>query len=211
MPQITVWECAETKRLYRNKETYKKHLRKLARANLDNLAHKKRVNMCLSVFKEMRETCDTADSIEQFIKDHADIFWAHSAEYEANLWRRPIKPMPIGFAFTGVEISARFYDKISNSHSCPLNGFTNWSGQNIAIPKSYPGFDGRIHITMTHDLPSSMCNTFKSTGINTESGGGSARKLSYNMKLFLEDWPAIQKRFLIESIKTGRSNQHVEL
>jgi len=42
------------------------------------------------------------------------------------------------------EITNIFYnDKISNTHSCPYNGVTNWGSKNDK-PNGYPGWRGRI-------------------------------------------------------------------
>lgn len=51
----------------------------------------------------------------------------------------------VGFAWN---ISYRH--TISNTHSCPINGETNW-GCKVHLSRGYPGFTGRVWIRFNHD------------------------------------------------------------
>ena len=42
-----------------------------------------------------------------------------------------------------------YSDKVSNTHSCPENGITNWYGK-PELPHGYPGWKGRIWIFELH-------------------------------------------------------------
>lgn len=117
---------------------------------------------------------------------------------------------------------------VSNSHSCPINGTTNWSGQEPGAPRSYCGFGGRVWIRFqnTHRECSSAFNeTFTHTGTG---GGGSydgpwmrvAHEhfraygtnltipgtyqrpciFSWDYRIYLDDWPALKESIEQEEV-----------
>lgn len=49
-----------------------------------------------------------------------------------------------GSRLLALAFRAQYSDTVSNSHSAPLNGETNWGGKKKDVPRSYPGFHGRI-------------------------------------------------------------------
>jgi len=78
----------------------------------------------------------------------------------------------------------RYDEKISNTHSCPFNGVTNWGGRSTMSDgtekvKSYPGWHGRLWIATFHKYQSGTSNMFESPsgllariGVHTGGGGG---------------------------------------
>ena len=75
----------------------------------------------------------------------------------------------VGFAW-----SIKHKSKVSNSHSAPLDGYSNWGGHDVyGAKRGYPGFDGRVWIRYATDPDfMSMSDSFNSTLTYTGSGGG---------------------------------------
>jgi len=75
----------------------------------------------------------------------------------------------VGFAWN-IETDAR----VSNSHDAPVDGYTNWGGDNHrGDVKSYPGFRGRVWIRYETDPDFMRCSeNFNKTLTHTGSGGG---------------------------------------
>lgn len=47
----------------------------------------------------------------------------------------------------GLAWTLKYYEKVSNSHCCPVNGTRNWAG-NDDRPKHYPGYSGRFWLRL---------------------------------------------------------------
>lgn len=122
----------------------------------------------------------------------------------------------------GVELNFRldvaYSPVVSNSHSAPVGKPTNWGG-NVKLPRGYEGFSGRITGTgkylkpVKNPLSSSdfFGGTFAQgfTGINTGSGGGGA-EFSYDVRLYLEDFPVIAESFHADMEAIERLQKEVE-
>lgn len=194
MPQVSAWKCPRSNKLFLTKKKYLAYLKKTARKELDERIYRKKINGIKSQFAEMRETCSTATEIEEWIKAHADLFWYWAYEREVGRFgcdyiKKPKTP-PV---FSSISIRGTFQERCSNTHSCPLNGVTNWECEDDK-PSGYPGFYGRITFCIEPDSPGFGGDIFKGTGINTGSGGGRNKSLSYDVTLFLDDWPALANR-----------------
>lgn len=46
----------------------------------------------------------------------------------------------------GLGLDVGWSDSVSNTHSCPHNGVTNWGGRVEGAPRGYPGWCGRIWV-----------------------------------------------------------------
>lgn len=99
--------------------------------------------------------------------------------------------IPSDFKIKVTNFSLEYSDKVSNSHSCPRDGVSNWNGNMPGVPNHYPGWYGRIYYLTSHDINGIGSDLFKGTGINTGSGGGSKNRRGYDVKLFASDWPVI--------------------
>ena len=61
------------------------------------------------------------------------------------------------------------YRQVSNTHHCPLDGKTNWGGNEPNLPRSYPGWFGRVWVRYSSDASS---DPFPATRTHTGTGGG---------------------------------------
>ena len=63
------------------------------------------------------------------------------------------------------------YRDCSNTHSCPLNGDTNWGSSKKGVPTSYPGFRGRVWVRYSDNRETFGSDPFRSTVTYTGTGG----------------------------------------
>lgn len=118
-----------------------------------------------------------------------------------------------------LEINIR-YDNVSNSHSCPLGGITNWGGLIEGAPRNYPGWVGQISFFAKSEtintsdrfayLPDVISNSYF-RGLHL--GGGCPGRLNqYKTNsaflLFLQDFPILvknkEKENLLRSFENNR-------
>ena len=123
----------------------------------------------------------------------------------------------IGINMKITEFSVRYLDIVSNSHNAPLSGVTNWCREDDDRPLGYPGFTGQISFKENKIDYELLKKTFpnlrdverkdatdifdehdqiNSIGFNNGCGGGGGDgKYSYNIKLFIDDFPIIKKKY----------------
>lgn len=197
MPQILVWQCPHTKKLFEDQQEYKNHLTKLARER----RKVKHNNLIRSTFfewlAEERLKVDSIDDLSQWLLDNQRIImdaanlipcgnWADDRFYDSDL-------------FTSINFSnLRWGPSISNSHSCPKGGVTNWGGRDTFAdgtpkPNGYPGWQGRVGGSLKR-LKKHMSNYpasgfFKLVGIHTGTGGGGNESFGWDVKIFADEWP----------------------
>jgi hypothetical protein len=111
----------------------------------------------------------------------------------------------------------RYSETVSNSHSCPVNGVTNWCGtnDNLGYPRSYPGWTSKIYVQLSNLKYSNLSTLLNLVeGLNTGNGGihrtGSGNYptrdpedyyvMSYEISIFQQDLPSIRGKFLGEKI-----------
>lgn len=108
--------------------------------------------------------------------------------------------------FEELHYELRYYDHVSNSHSAPINGETNWGRKKEGIPTGYPGFKGRVwgYDNSVGCSISEYCGAFynkvKIPGLHTGSGGGSG-EYRYEFQFFLDDFPSFKKEFEERQLK----------
>lgn len=96
-------------------------------------------------------------------------------------FRRSSQPETLGLNFDMV---------VSNSHSCPRGGVTNFIGDPTR-PRHYAGWRGQIELVV-NEWDGSSSDLLKEIDIHSGSGGGGMKHhklhLSYDVKLFFSDW-----------------------
>lgn len=195
MPQILVWKCPTTGKLFEEQTVYKNHLATLARDRrkvkqqnhikntfYDWLDHQ-RTNVVLSV-----------DDIPQWILDNQQIL-----KDAANVLSDYYSKFKDSDRYTQIKFSnVRWNANLSNSHSCPKGGVQNWRGNETFAdgtpkPIGYPGW----YINLSGSLQRNKkdmgsypySEVFKVIGIHTGSGGGGNENFGYDAKIFAEEWP----------------------
>lgn len=223
MSQVLVWKCDQTGKLFEDHAKYTSHLRKLARER-----NTKRKLTVIEVLADQKwnELYECEQSIEQWrdmVIANQDMFWAEAAKGDPHDWANVGKthsrgkngvvcPIPELLEFT--EFSLYWNSNVSNSHSCPHNGVTNWGAKDDK-PTGYPGWSGRVEwivkwpkewdgLYLGSDLFAK--GTFRSgrQRAHTGTGGGGGMHFSkkydcyvhsfgYDFKLFAADWPGLAR------------------
>lgn len=208
MGKVTVWESEADGKLFKDKEKYIKHLRKLAGSNIarrkiDHMEATRQI-----IMQKMGQVESTSDLV-QFIKDNWQWFWANGANNEKWKWRDN-KPSFHEFVDVKVE-NLKWEETCFNTHSCPQGGVTNF-GRHYEDdrPSSYPGWRGTITIEVKppsykHRNKSYVedgwgSSYFTDTIINTGSGSSvgsnkDTKKYSYGITLWAADFPVMYEKW----------------
>lgn len=117
-----------------------------------------------------------------------------------------------------------YNNRVSNSHSCPLNGVTNWRSESDK-PTGYPGFQGRVWVRYSSRPSLFGSDVFKNTMTHTGTGGygsynGPWREItsvmykskhqcadsiiypmSWDYKIFLDDWEGLLPMLMLVKLR----------
>jgi len=216
MPQITVWKCNHTKKLFEHKSKYIQHLKALAVKRRRQQYYNSFINSINDAINGEQE-CANAQELCEYVISHSKEYMAScllngdgfriGTEFNKALREGWKIEWPV---FTGMKIyRSHWNNHVSNSHSAPRGKKTNWGIYDKEIPTGYPGWGGNFRIwhdadarIVIHDpkkkkpilvkIPS-FSDVSHLSGINTGSGGGRPDGSYYDVKLFAEDFPGMQK------------------
>lgn len=189
--------CPWTGELYATKRSYVGHLKKLREQRMHKRAR---------IIRRQRKLEDlwnqpSFDKIIKWIHLNPELFWENAKRNgwhsDAARWDK----IRDTFTVTIKYLTLTYNDCVSNSHSCPRGGVTNWGGRDTLkdgtpAPRGYPGWTGRISFQLSTGTISFSSYVFKGTGINTGSGGGGGGgTFSYDLKMFMDDWPGLKSAF----------------
>ena len=227
MSVITVWKSDADGKIFEDKAKYQKHLRKLARERRTRRRLEIEETLKDRIWNELYECEQSVEQWADMVVANQDLFWAEAAKGDPYDWKivgqtrkGVVCPVPRLLEFT--EFDLRWSDSVSNSHSCPHNGVTNWGGRNkmpdgTDAPRGYPGWTGRIGWIFAWpkewdgyyiggDLFAR--GTF-STGrqrAHTGTGGGGGMRYSekhgcyvmshaYDFRIYAADWPGMARYY----------------
>ena len=132
------------------------------------------------------------EKIAEWVNINSNVFLLNALGNNSNyryLYNRIVNDFRIEVTY----LEGRWSEVVSNNHSAPFGKRTNWGGRVKDAPRGYPGWQGSISFTMSHEVPSFTTNMFNNTGINIGSGGGGGLKFQYTVELFEDDWPGLAK------------------
>lgn len=106
------------------------------------------------------------------------------------------------YHLTGFAWNINYFESVSNSHHCPIDGVTNWRGDSKK-PRGYPGYYGRVWIRLNTGMGGGAPNLSKSLTYTGTGGSGSYNApwsrttghamYSWDYRFYLRDWPMIAK------------------
>lgn len=186
--KVEMYKCAITGKLFTTQKAAKSNAtkalkmlkkqeeeKKKAQEEFDNLEYKKNY-----LRNNLSDIHDLSNMLVKLCKEYYDI---------------DIKDLKIDLTFN---------EKVSNAHSCPLNGITNWKCDDNK-PIGYPGWDGRISGYFSKKNYSSKFNDSISDFLkqnflvfNTGTGYNgrfNECKLDILLQLYLDDFPLIKEKY----------------
>lgn len=231
MSQITVWKSDADGKIFEDKAKYQKHLRKLARHRLAQRKLTIKEAEVDAIWAELYEREQSLEDWFQMVVDNQHLFWAEAAKGDPREWDRvgkPVhhgknaKPMPVPKLLEFTKTNMRWGNWISNSHSCPHNGVTNWGYKEVfddstPKPAGYPGWEG--HVEWLVEWPAEFDGIYLGSRLfnsgvfrtgrqraHTGSGGGGGGHFNqkhqthcqqprYEFRLYAADWPGMARYY----------------
>jgi len=237
MSVITAYKCDEDGKIFEDKSKYTAHLRKLARHRNAQRRLQVDENLKDQIWGSLYECEQSLEQWFDMVIANQDLFWAEAAAGDPYDWQNVGKklgrgknagnvPMPKVLKITH---SMRWSDSVSNSHSCPHNGVTNWGGRVEGAPRGYPGWTGRVDwivewpkefdgIYLGSDLFSrgTFCTGRQRAHTGTGGGGGGhfnkefntwCQSPGYSFDIFAADWPGMARYYEKQKMWKTLSNK----
>jgi uncharacterized C2H2 Zn-finger protein len=193
----TAFRCPWTGEVFGTKKGYVNHLRILRE---DRIHRQIRDNIRDRIFQELINQ-PSFEKIVDWIETHPEFLFDGVIQNGRDRWGERREHLREKFWVKITYLDVRWNDNVSNSHSCPRNGLTNW-GREKDKPTGYPGWEGRIEFQVSHNFVLSTSDMFKQIGVNTGGGGsGDGTRYGYEVKFFASDWLGLEKKRLFEIIK----------
>ena len=183
------YKCPWTSKTFSTKRSYVTHLSKLRTSRM----HARAKSIRLIKLKQDLWNQPDFDSVIEWISLHPEFMIS-------NLGPRVSHIDPSNFSVEITYLKLQYADRVSNSHSCPRGGVTNFNSRSAdrigsPVPNGYPGWQGVIEYKISHDVGFGS-DILKSTGIHTGTGGGRGNlSYGYDVKFFESDWPKIGDSF----------------
>lgn len=205
--KVQVHKCRITGKLFEDKDRakYILHLKAMRAKQKELRLHERiRVEFAAWLEHERSTIYDPDDIIPWFMKNQRYIMDAANALKFPNdnkEWQRGFHPDD---KFTDITLKIKYSPCVSNSHQCPDNGVLNWCAKDPGVT-SYPGWQGYINGTLVrpdkydYDYPYDAALAI--VGLKTGSGGGGNKSWSYDVKVFLDDWPGLGQILVVNKLK----------
>jgi uncharacterized C2H2 Zn-finger protein len=201
----TAFKCPWTGEIFGTKKGYVKHLKVLRE---DRIHQGIRDRIQNKIFEEFINQ-GSFEKIIEWIELHPEFFFDRAMQHGHYGWRDRREHIRDKFWIKLTYLNVRWSGDVSNSHSCPRIGVTNWGGRDTLkdgspAPRGYPGWEGRIEFQLSHDLGFGS-DVFRNVGIHTGSGGGQRdNRYGYDVKFFASDWPGLEKNRIFEILKSEK-------
>lgn len=194
MPCIIVRKCHQTGLLFESDRKFKTHLKKLRKENSSRRLLNQKLKAIKDIFDNIRMTATCSEDIERMVIANWDTFILSAAFRRGwGTLKSEVNKHPKLISFN---VKFDWSNEVSNSHSCPLDGETNWGGgrDKDKVPRSYPGWRGTIDYVLSADPPGFSSDYFSEPhcGIHTGSGGSGSKgrhSCHYELRLYASDWP----------------------
>jgi hypothetical protein len=200
MPQVLVWKCPHTGKLFEDRSKYTAHLRKQGRERL----LQRKLDAAAREWEQFNHRMGQVRSIQEL------------TEFISNNWERfALNGMKQGFTkekglhkLEHLEFQTVRWDEfLSNTHSCPKGGVTNFMSKRDK-PNSYPGWRARIVFKVNtgtyrnrgKEYPREGYGSdyFAGSSIKTGSGGGSGTGYAYDINLWAHDFPGMYEQLRMD-------------
>lgn len=204
MAIITAYKCEVTGKIFEEETQYTRHTKKLlAEQRKREKIIRKELNKEKWWQNNFWNRVKSIAQLKAAILQHSDVLAKNGLE---KYW--PGDKKLLATPVVNISIDLSYSKQVSNTHSCPHNGVTNFC-RNKDFPQSYPGLIGRIDYSVrtykdqTYRYPGSS-DMWSGTRIHTCSGGGGGSRMQkgiltqsfgYGVTLFFDDWPAMANEY----------------
>jgi hypothetical protein len=220
MSIITAYKSDADGKIFEHKAKYQSHLRKLAQVRRERRRIEVEESLKDSIWAGLYECEQSIEQWRNMIIANQDLFWAEAAHHDVHDWsivgkkrKGVVCPVPRLLEFT--EFRLTWSDHVSNSHSCPVGGVTNWGNRDPAAPTGYPGWHGRMDWVyawpkewdgcyLGGDLFGGFGNHYGRSRVHTGAAGTGGTVFSkkhdcfvtrcgYSVDVFASDWPGLTR------------------
>lgn len=192
--QAKAYICPWTEELFATKRGYVTHLKQLRKTRMHARAKQNRRQRILDDFWNQ----PTFSDIIKWVDLHPEFFFDNVMQNGRSGWTQRREKLRDEYTIKITHLNLQWSESVSNSHRCPHNGITNWGGRTTLAdgspaPRGYPGWRGRIELSISHDLGFTS-DVFNGMRIHTGTGGGGHEKCGYDVSFFDADWPGLTKQ-----------------
>jgi hypothetical protein len=192
--KVSVNKCPCTGKLFEDDKKYANHLQMLRRERAKDKAEQRVKNGFAEWLAEEKNKLVDPDMIAPWILENQQKLMIACNVLKMGMWDSE-RFYPKTDEFTKFEIKVKWNNNVSNSHSCPKGGVTNWWPRDNSKPTGYLGWQGQVWGTLVrnkkHMSSYPYSNIFELLDLHTGSGGGGNAQWSYELKIFADDWPVM--------------------
>lgn len=207
--KVTVNKCRFTGKLFEDDKEYANHMQRLRREHKAIREAKAIKNDFAAWLAAEKDKLRSTSEICPWLLENQIYLMKSCNALGIHSWCRD-KFYPETDRFTEIrfEREPTFSRLVSNSHSCPKDGVTNWGGQDHNAPCGYPGWNGYVKGKLTrskkHMSSYPYSAIFKLVDIHTGSGGGGNEHWGYDIKIFAADWPTLAEEETYKRLMTAK-------
>ena len=227
MGKIIAYKSDVDGKLFEFEKDYNAHLKILAHQKKkdDKLISDKKNHD--NLIQKMCRTVKTSQEIVEFIEKNKEFFIYNIMRQGSFQDIKKIKIDKIIFdklsiidehyynnnSITPIKAGVKWKNDVSISHSSPIGMETNWSGDKAHLPRSCPGWIGRIRYRLVNvNVPGFSSDIFKATGLNTGSGSGSVENMaSYELRLYAQDFKKMAFCSLLEDYNIDKKLDYIRI
>lgn len=198
MPQVIVWKCPQTGKLFEDKSKYFKHLRALGinrRIQRQKDVYRKKWE---SLVYELNSLSDD-DSIAAWIESNSKFLLMNSLN--RGLIKTHVPKYINEFKIKVTRFKLKYNPAKACTHDAPRGQRTNWHGNNELGSSHFPAFEAHLEFGCSHDFPGFFSDLFRDTGICTGTGstwtsfehdGIKFKGYHSYVTLWEDDWPGLK-------------------
>ena len=213
MPKINARKCPKTGKLFESDKAYRIHIIGLRKHLNEKRPGKIRRRECIlrrkRLITDIRGELDAVreiNELESYVKNNfGRIMTAYNGGGEPII-HTLLKDLKL----EEFELRIHFSENVSNTHSKPRNGVSNWGGRDPDAPRGYPGFSGHVSYALNFNPEKSpkkdnLCLDANRglgwAGINCCGGGGRGdNKYEYGVNIYLSDFDGLQKLYFKDKL-----------
>jgi hypothetical protein len=186
--------CPWTRKLYSTKSAYVKHLGDL---RITRMHRRARANRWQRLGGDLWNQSNF-EKIIAWVELHPEWFLDNAERRGFYSDAKRFDSVRDSFSVKITYLELTWSDSVSNTHSCPHNGVTNWGSDRKDAPRGYPGWRGRIEYEISHEIPGFSSSLMEGSRIHIGSGGGGGLKYGYSVQFFADDWPELQAQRVMD-------------